>query len=207
MMDIIQLKEQLLENFCLKPEESRAIVTHMDDGSEVVFSVRRGREEQALCLRLGRKGDDIFANASYFVGIDWVKERELAVQVYPKMNDGFEIDYVRMLNEALCEPDSYEHLKDLITIHFNKPSIRISQQQDLLSVFLITEYLNTLQRIVRKGLKKSFYMLEENLSNKIKGRILVGRNIRQNLTRGRVTNNVCRYQVYDIDSPEIRILK
>lgn len=84
MMDIIQLKEQLLENFCLKPEESRAIVTHMDDGSEVVFSVRRGREEQALCLRLGRKGDDIFANASYFVGIDWVKERELAVQVYPK---------------------------------------------------------------------------------------------------------------------------
>lgn len=207
MMDIIQLKEQLLENFCLKPEESRAIVPHMDDGSEVVFSVRRGREEQALCLRLCRKGDDIFANASYFVGIDWVKERELAVQVYPKMNDGFEIDYVRMLNEALCEPDSYEHLKDLISIHFNKPSIRISQQQDLLSVFLITEYLNILQRIVRKGLKKSFYMLEENLSNKIKGRILVGRNIRQNLTRGRVTDNVCRYQVYDIDSPENRILK
>ncbi|MDD4638018.1 MAG: hypothetical protein PHV66_10520, partial [Bacteroidales bacterium] len=125
----------------------------------------------------------------------------------PKMNDGFEIDYVRMLNEALCEPDNYDHLKDLITIHFDKPSIRVNQQQDLLSIFLITEYLNILQHIIRKGLKKSFYIVEENLNNKVKGRILIGQTIHQNLMRGRVTDNVSRYQVYDIDSPENRILK
>lgn len=206
-MEIIQLQEQLLENTCLQQKECRTIIPYMNDGSEVVFNVKRGREEQELCLRLTRRGDEILANGSYFVGIDWIKEGELAIQVNPKMNNGFEIDYVRMLNEALCEPENYEHLKDLITIHFDKPSIDISQQQDLLSIFLITEYINILQRIVKKGLKKSFYMVEENFSNKVKGRILVGQTIHKNLTKGRITNNICRYQVYDIDSPENRILK
>lgn len=155
MMKVIQLQEQLLENTYLQQTESEAIIPYMDDGSEVVFDVKRGWENHELCLRLTRKGDDVLARGSYFIGIDWVKEGDLAVQVSPKMNDGFEIDYVRMLNEALCEPDNYDHLKDLISIHFDKPSIRVNQQQDLLSIFLITEYLNILQHIVRKGLKRA----------------------------------------------------
>jgi len=207
MMKVIQLQEQLLENTYLQQTESKAIIPYLDDGSEVVFDVKRGRENHELCLALSRMDDDILATGSYFVGIDWIKEGELAVQVSPKMNDGFEVDYVRMLNESLSEPDNFDHLKDLISIRFDKPSIRVNQEQDLLSIFLITEYLNILQRIVRKGLKKSFYMVEENLNNKVKGHILVSRTIHQNLTRGRITDNVCRYQVYDIDSEENRILK
>lgn len=143
----------------------------------------------------------------YFVGIDWLRENELAVQVCPKMNDGFEVDYVRMLNEALLEPENFEHLTDLITIRFDKPSIKVSQQQDVLSLFLVTEYLNILHSIVRKGLKRSYYTIEENLAKKVKGKILIGKNIRKNLSKGNITDNVCRYQVYDIDSPENQILK
>lgn len=173
----------------------------------MVCTVRRGREEKELCLRLKRESDAIRATGSYFVGVDWIKEEDVAVQVSPKLNDGFEIDYVRMLNEALTETDNYKHLKDLLTIHFEKPSIRISQQQDLLSIFLITEYLNILHRIVRKGLKRSYYRVEETLNNKVKGRIQVGRTIQRSLAKGRITDNVCRYQVYDIDSPANRILK
>ena len=206
-MKVIPLQEQLLDNTQLKQTESDAIIPYMEDGSEVVFDVKRGREDHELCLKVIRKDEKVFATSSYFVGIDWIKEGELAVQVSPKMNDVFEIDYVRMLNEALYEPENCEHLKDLITIRFDKPSIRVNQKQDLLSIFLITEYLNILQHIVRKGLKKSFYIVEENLRNKVKGRILIGQNIHQNLTKGRSTDNVCRYQVYDIDSPENRILK
>ena len=206
-MKVIQLQEQLLDNTQLRQTKSEAIIPFMEDGSEVVFDVKRGREDHELCLKITRKDDKVFAIGSYFVGIDWIKEGELAVQVSPKMNDGFEIDYVCMLNDALCEPDNHEHLKDLITIRFDKPSIRVNQKQDLLSIFLITEYLNVLQHLVRKGLKKSFYSVEENLSNKVKGRILIGPNIHKNLTRGRITDNVCRYQVYDIDSPENRIMK
>ena len=205
-MRVVQLQEQLLGNKPLQQTECEAIIPYMDDGSEVVHRVKRGSEEE-LCLKLSRKADRIYPTCSYFVGVDWIKEEELAVQVSPKMNDGFEIDYVRMLNEALAEPDNIGHLTDLLTIRFDKPSIRISQQQDLLSIFLITEYLNILQRIVRKGLKKSYYRVEENLNNKVKGHILVSRTIQRNLAKGRITDNVCRYQVYDIDSPENRILK
>ncbi|WP_455540912.1 5-methylcytosine restriction system specificity protein McrC [Prevotella fusca] len=206
-MKVIQLQEQLQERTVLQQTECEAIIPYMDDGSEVVCNVKRGRVDKEPCLKLFREEDRICATGSYFVGVDWIKEGELAVQVSPKMNDGFEIDYVRMLNEVLAEEDNLGHLKDLITIRFDKPSICINQQQDLLSIFLITEYLNLLQRIVRKGLKKSFYRIEENLKNKVKGQILVSRTIQRNLTKGHVTDNVCRYQVYDIDSPENRILK
>lgn len=206
-MRVVQLQEQLLENTCLRQSECKVLLPCMDDGAEVVCTVRRGREEKELCLRLTRESDAIRATGSYFVGVDWIKEEDVAVQVSPKLNDGFEIDYVRMLNEALTETDNYKHLKDLLTIHFEKPSIRISQQQDLLSIFLITEYLNILHRIVRKGLKRSYYRVEETLNNKVKGRIQVCRTIQRSLAKGRITDNVCRYQVYDIDSPANRILK
>ena len=144
-MRVIQLREQLQENTPLQQNNAIDILPYIEDGKDVVFSVKRGRENDEVCLKLFRKDDTINATGSYFVGIDWLKEKELAIQVNPKMNDGFEVDYVRMLNDALCEPENFVHLKDLLTIRFDKPSIRVSQQQDLLSIFLITEYLNVLQ--------------------------------------------------------------
>ena len=206
-MTLIQLHEQIADGTYLSSEEANAILPYIDEGQDVVYTVRRGRELNETCLSMRRAGDNILVRGSYFVGVDWVEQGKVAIQVNPKMNDGFEVDYVRMLNEALSEPDNYAHLRDLVTIDFNKPAIKIRQQRDVLSVFLVTEYLNRLQRIVRKGLKKSFYLGEENLRSKAKGRLMVGRNIRQNLTKGRITDNVCKYQVYDIDTPENRILK
>lgn len=206
-MTLIQLREQITDGTSLRPEDAKNIVPFMDDGQEVVYTVQRGREGNEHCLSLRRKDDNIVACGSYFVGIDWINEGKIAIQVHPKMNDGFEVDYVRMLNNALSESENYKHLKNLITIKFNKPSIKINQQHDVLSVFLVTEYINILERLVRRGLKKSFYIVEENLHNTVKGRIMVECNIRKNLAKGRATDNVCRFQVYDINSPENRILK
>lgn len=199
-MTIIQLQEQILENTPLLRQDADFILPYMEDGEEVMYSVKRGREEKALCLSLKRQSEQIVANGSYFVGIDWLRENELAVQVSPKLNDGFEVDFVRMLNDALLEPENFEHLSDLLTIRFEKPSIKVSQQQDILSIFLITEYLSILHRIVRKGLKRSYYAFEENLAQKVKGKILVSKNIHKNLSRANITDNVCRYQVYDLSS-------
>lgn len=206
-MRVIQLKEQLSERTLLQKEAIDAIIPFFEDGEEVVSTVRRGKEENKSCLRLYRSGNEIFATGSYYVGIDWIVEKQLAVQVCPKMNSDFEIDYVRMLNETLAEAENFEHLTDLITIHFDKPSIKINQQQDTLSMLLITEFISLLHQIVKKGLKKSFYIIENNLKSKVKGKISIGQNIRQNLLRGKIADIVCRYQVYDIDSNENRILK
>lgn len=205
-MNLIQLQEQLLDNTLIQHDTS-ILQQHMEDGQEVVFAVKRGREDNELCLKLKRDGEEIRANGSYFVGVDWLKEQELAVQVSPKMNDGMEIDYVRMLNDALCESENFDHLKDLVTIMFDKPSVKIQQNKDLLSIFIVTEFLNVLQHIVKKGLKKGYIAIDKNLHSKVKGHILVGRNIMHNLTKGKVTDNICRYQIYDVDTQENRILK
>lgn len=205
-MILIQLGEQ--SNGELKSDYANAIADFLKDNDEkVICSVSRG-EESEDCLSLCLEGAKVIAHASYFVGVDWVKKGDVAVQVSPKMNaDGCEVDYVRMLNDALSDPENLQQLEGLVSIRFYEPPIRIRQKDDLLSIFLITEYINLLQRLVRKGLKKSFYLVEDNLRNKLKGRLLVGHNIRQNLAKGRVTDNVCQYQVYDIDTPENRILK
>lgn len=206
-MILVQLHEQIREDTCLAQKYVQELLPYIEEGENIIFSVNRGCNPRELCLSLCRKNDNIIATGSYFVGLDWVSIGNVAIQVNPKMNDGFEIDYIRMLNDALLEPENYDHLKDLVTIHFNKPSIRVQQQQDLLSVFLITEYINVLYKIVKKGLKKSFYIIEENLCSKVKGRILIGKNIRSNIVKGHVADNICKYQIYGIDSPENRILK
>ena len=201
-MNIITLKEQQ-EHYYFSNDENKLALSFIEDGGKLDFAA----EDAKPYLQLSRGGDTIKAEISHYVGIDWISEQNLAVQVYPKMNDGFEIDYVSMLNDTLKEDENYKHLQGLVTIDFYKPSIPIEQKQDFLSVFLITQYINILHKIVRKGLKKSYYLVEENLKNKVKGHIEVGKNIRQNIVRGHLNDNVCRYQVYDIDSTENRILK
>lgn len=162
-MKLIRLQEQIAENTCIHQDIAQDIIPHMQDGEDIVFSVCRKDKDKEMCLSLSRDNDHIFAKGSYFIGLDWLSTGNVAIQVNPKMNEGYEIDYIRMLNDSLTECENYNHLSDLVTIYFNKPSIKVSQQQDLLSIFLITEYLNILSLIVKKGLKKSFYIVNENL--------------------------------------------
>ena len=63
-----------------------------------------------MCLSLSRDNDHIFAKGSYFIGLDWLSTGNVAIQVNPKMNEGYEIDYIRMLNDSLTECENYNHL-------------------------------------------------------------------------------------------------
>ena len=72
-MRVIQLREQLQENTPLQQNNAIDILPYIEDGKDVVFSVKRGRENDEVCLKLFRKDDTINATGSYFVGIDWLK--------------------------------------------------------------------------------------------------------------------------------------
>lgn len=205
-MNIISLREQYQNDTTLSEEKAILIRPFLEDGKPLMLSVERGREE-ASCISLRREGDRIKATNSYFVGLDWLAVNKLAIEVYPKINGEEEIDYIKMLNDIISEPENIEHLKGLVTIRFDKPSIRIRQKQDLLSIILITEYINVLKRITRNGLKKSFYIVEENLKCKLKGKILFTQTICKNIANGKLADNVCKYQTYGIDSAQNRILK
>ena len=146
LFEIIPLLEEYIRDGVLTSEAQQTIDKLYLTATEQC----RKDNDKEMCLSLSRDNDHIFAKGSYFIGLDWLSTGNVAIQVYPKMNEGYEIDYIRMLNDSLTECENYNHLSDLVTIYFNKPSIKVSQQQDLLSIFLITEYLNILSLIVKK---------------------------------------------------------
>lgn len=148
-------------------------------------------------------------NNSYYIGADWLIENEQAVYVQSKINKDSDqqINYLAMLFQALKHPDVFEHTKDLFEIKWDKPEIKINQEQDLLTPLLIVQYLQVVKSIVRKGLKKSYYKVEHNLYSRVKGKILVAKNIKQNLVKGKTLNTVCAYDEFGFDGIENRILK
>jgi len=144
---------------------------------------------------------------SYFVGIDWY-EQSKAIYVQPKQNSNTkEIDVLTMLFSALQEPENFDYLQELYDVDFENHLIIIEQKNDLLSPFLIIQFLQALKRIVRKGLKKTYYPVVYNLEAKIKGKVLVNHTIKTNNLKNRFTKNVCKYDEFGYNGEENRILK
>ena len=118
-----------------------------------------------------------------------------------------ELDYLQMLLSVSAVRESAKEIKDLIKIDWDVPQITISQKDDKLTPFLVVQFIQLLKTIVRRGLKKSYYKVRENLNNRIKGKILVGEHIKQNLFKNRLTTTYCEYQVFGEDNLENRFLK
>lgn len=171
------------------------------------ISIRRKSKDE-MCIRFAYVRDRAEFQTSYFVGVDWLIENKQAVYVQPKQNNEcVEVDYIGMLLNAIQEPENISHLDELVTIDFHRPTIKINQSQDILSPFLIAQFLQLLKQIVRKGLKKSYYMVTENLNARVKGKVMVTTNVKTNTVVGRNTHTVCQYQVFGMNCDENKILK
>jgi len=118
-----------------------------------------------------------------------------------------QVDYLRMLLEVYSGSITAEEIGDLVQIFWDDPLITIEQKDDQLTPFLIVQFLSLLKSIVKKGLRKSYYKVQENLSNRVKGKILVGPQIKQNLLKNRFTKTYCEFQVFGEDYAENRFLK
>lgn len=173
-------------------------------------SIQRG-EQKAYCFNILPTNDDTnpyHFETSYFVGVDWIVENELPIYVKPKLdNKDSEVDYVKMLFEALKAPENFPHLEHLCEIDFERPTIAIKQNQDLLTPLLLIRYISLLKKIVQKGLKKSYYPVTKNLNAKTKGKILINETIKKNHFNHKMLFNVCEYSEFGINSIENKILK
>ena len=118
-----------------------------------------------------------------------------------------EIDYLRILLELSSNPKIAHNISETLKIDWNAEQIPIEQKDDRLTPFLVVQFLQILKTIVRKGLKKSYYKVQENLTNKVKGKILVGQHIKQNVFKNRLTKTYCEYQEFGFDHLENRFLK
>ena len=199
-------KEEVLKIFKAIPEVCPYILKKDRQGNPVYpFDIKRTNEGE-VCLQAG-----------YYIGVLWLVKNHKFVYIEPKMNkkqiaegspaqeEWAEIDYLKMLlSITVLDP---KDTQDLIKIYWDEPPITIEQQKDTLTPFLMVQFLLLLKRIVRKGLKKSYYTVEENLNSRIKGKIQLGKHLKQNVFKNKLTAHVCRYQEFGMDSLENRFLK
>ena len=214
------MKIQLLEHkpFIIRKEE---VNTDFFEAIpyEVPYQLKKDRQGNPVYpfdIKRTNEGE-VCLQASYYIGALWLVKHHKFIYIEPKMNkkqvsegsssqeEWTEIDYLKMLfSIAGLDP---KDTQDLIKIYWDEPPITIEQQKDTLTPFLIVQFLLLLKRIVRKGLKKSYYTVEENLNSRIKGKIQLAKHLKQNVFKNKLTAHVCRYQEFGMDSLENRFLK
>ena len=145
---------------------------------------------------------------NYFIGVTWLADTETALYVTPKLDEeSSRIDYFLMLSKAFQHPEMLEFSDDLFAMDFNAKPVKILQNQDFITPFLVMTYLQTVYVIVKKGLKKDYYRRTSNLHGAVKGKILVSTTIKHNFTRNRTLDTYCSYDDYGTNNLENRILK
>lgn len=181
-----------------------------------------------------RKDSFYEIKADYCIGIDWLGNTGRHLYVEPKLNttlaESFnqqldqeeersgevdisesgvfrELDYLKMLLQVTSVHESNVEVEDLVQIDWDVEQIPIDQKDDKLTPFLIVRFLQTMKNIVKKGLKKNYYIVQENLNNRIRGKILISQHIKQNIYKNRFTATYCQYQVFGEDHVENRFLK
>ena len=140
--------------------------------------------------------------ASYKIGAEWIDEQEsLIVTTKHKME---QIDFVRMFMTCFTSDLSLASFSTIYEIYIDRPSIKAPALQSVVSPLLVLHFLGVVSRI--KELKKGYVSRSENLK-KIKGRISILKNERQNIAIRRYDRVFCEYDEYSADIPENRLIK
>lgn len=115
--------------------------------------------------------------ASYFIGADWLSDN-LPIVVTPKMEN---IDYMKMFLCALDFELPSDYFSLFYGIDFEKKEIACEGLKDEVTPLLIIHFLSTVNRLLKRGLKKDYVLREENLNSKVKGHIQLSKNIQKNI--------------------------
>lgn len=144
--------------------------------------------------------------ASYYIGADWLVEKQLALVVLPKVEN---IDFVQMLVGALSVSGQAEadYFAQCYGIELGQAPIDSKAAQNLLTPLMLIHYLSLVERLMRYGLRKDYRTVEENVRGKVRGHLMLHRHLRMNVTAKKEDMAFCRYQVYTEDIPINRLLK
>ncbi|MEI6386239.1 MAG: hypothetical protein WCQ50_06375 [Spirochaetota bacterium] len=140
---------------------------------------------------------------SYYVGLDWLEEGKVALQVGPKVEG---LDFQAMFLACLESPAASRHLRTAYDVRASSRFIPCRDERLDITPLLVLHFLTLLQDLLRKPLKKGYVAREENLIAKLKGKILMGGHLRKNVFGMRPDRMMCRYQEFSVDCPENRLL-
>lgn len=162
-----------------------------------------GLEEPFASLPLGLScGGDGTIWSSYYIGLAELKNESLAV--VPKVDN---LDFMALFASALQYQPSADYFAQSYSIDWEKEAIANAQLYDVLTPLLVVQYLAVLDKLVGRGLRRDYIQKEENLHSKIRGKVMVSRQLRQNVINGRNDRFFCRFQEYTADIPVNRLLK
>ena len=169
----------------------------------------KGKDVSLPCYTLTKDHDNSYhIKTGYFIGIDWLDINDSYLCIKPKLNtSGKQIDFIQILFNALQHEEISEKVKELVYIQWDAKHIPIEQKEDILTPFLIAEFLALVTARVRKGLKKSYYPVLRKLNARVKGKLLVSKTIKHNISKSQALNTYCSYEEFGLNTPENKLLK
>ena len=148
------------------------------------------------------RGDDGSWWTSYYIGISEINGQPF--EVLPKWED---LDFMSLFSFALLYQPSAEYFSSCYDINWNKEIIASTELYNILTPLLVMQYLNILDKLVGKGLKRDYVTIEENLHSKIRGKLKPIANWRKNELKKKEAFFYCQYQDFSANIPVNRLLK
>lgn len=156
-----------------------------------------------LCEFSTKEKRDIFTTY-YRIGAEWLDAgQNTALVVTPKIPD---IDFLDMFMTCLRTSEPDDDFSEIYDIDFDARPIKSKALNAILSPLLVVQFLNCVERIASRMLRRGYVARHENLS-KVKGRIDILGNERRNLVTGHRETVLCKYDEYSVDTPENRYIK
>jgi 5-methylcytosine-specific restriction enzyme subunit McrC len=199
-------KYSSIQDFDLKWES--ILKSQLEQKGEIKIKCSKINDE-LNCLLVKKDNESIYLETSYLIGLDYIS-KDLSVMVEPKFDSdqkAFSIDFYKILFESLPYVKFSEDVSNIYHVDFSKPKIEINQKDDFLTPILVVQYISYLDNICHRGLQKGYYWVENNLSNKVKGKILVKETMKGNHLKSNYNKTYCRYQEFGVDTLENKYLK
>ena len=201
---IVDVKEHAEIN--IYDESKKCIFT--DDKLREFNNLYEKKDKKYLGLHQEFSSGQLVLKSYYYIGYRWIDEqKEEYICISPKESNGKQADYLKMFLTCLKDPIVSKKMDDCYEIKFNEKWIKIKDNKDEMTPFLILHFLSVVKKISQKGLKKGYIKVTENLTSKIKGKILVNQTIKHNHFKNRLDKTVCNHQIFTIDCLENKILK
>ena len=140
-----------------------------------------------------------------FIGMVWLGEGEnkavLCVDSkFPEMN------YIEMFSDCAAHPIIGGRMGNCLRFWADEELIDAPDDKDFL-VLTAVAYLRELNELCRRRLRRHFLRERQNFTGKVRGKILIGENLRHNIIRSRPDRVFCEYQSVSDDILENRILR
>lgn len=140
--------------------------------------------------------------SSYYIGITEINGQH--IEVLPKLEN---LDFMSLFSFALLYQPSSDYFSSCYDIIWEKEIFASTELYNILTPLLVMQYLNILDKLVGKGLKRDYITIEENLHSKIRGKLRPIANWRNNELKKKEDYFCCQYQVFSANIPVNRLLK